>query len=169
MTEIDVNSLFGLDNDEIDASSGEATFPSNIYLFELSDVKHVHLKDKPCPINYSVEGTHNIIFEWMICDEDSQYYGETFQEWKTVFPGMTQNVFDKLTGPEKKKYSDQRRFLSMTAKNIGAESLKLDALQERKGIKRYIEVVVTNKQDDDGNAVRGFVKIKSVTNPDDVV
>ena len=161
MTE--VSNLFG----SLDTATLGKSIESGTYECELTSVKTWHQKDKDSLINFGT-GKDSIIFEWTVSDETSDFYGETIQQWYSIFPGLDTNAFAGLSGPDKLTVKKSINWLNMQLKNIGMTPdeiavMSMDSIKEREGITRFLDITVTPGED----GKNGFTKVRKISAADD--
>jgi hypothetical protein len=155
-------SMFG----SVDTNKLSNSLENGTYLCELSEVKHFHSKDKPCPIGTDA-GKHSLVFEWEVIDENSDHYGKTFQQWFAVFPELTDEVYNALSGKEKKFVRDRLNWLNIQIRNLGANADSIKDLEDFQNLAetvRYIDITINPSKDDSG---REFVQVRKMSAPDD--
>lgn len=151
-------SLFGTVNTE----KLEKSLESGTYQCVLAEVKTFHSKDKDCPLGTD-NGKHSIVFQWDILDEDSPSYGENFQQWYTIFPWLTDELFDSLDGKAKLAVKNAHNWLNRELRDLGLNPTSVTDISQIEDLAEtvaYIDITVQPGQEE---GQRGFVKVRSIT------
>jgi hypothetical protein len=162
VTSMTESSLFG----SLDLANIGGELENGTYLCTLDTVKTFHQQDKPSPISFG-EGKHWLIFEWTVSDDNSDYFGETIQQWYAIFPGITNEEYAKLSGKDKNTVRKSVDWLRMQLRNIGMSSeeinqMDFDSLKYKEGITKYLDITVT--PNDDG---KSFTKVRKISDVED--
>lgn len=106
------------------------------YYCKLVEANRVEKKDG------SGEG---LSFKWLIEDEDSDYNGNTVQDWKNIYPDIAD---DEITPNIRKDFSRlKQRLGEMGIPESEMDSL-LDNLEDLVGMYAYVTVVETTDRND---------------------
>lgn len=149
---------------ELDTNEVSAELTNGTYLFELTNIKTVHKKDDNEP-NDLTKGRWSLIFEWTVCDDESEFFGEDFQQWFTIYPYMTTESYDALSAKDKLQVKRATNWLKNQLTTLGMKSEDLadfnpESLKEAKvGLKAYIDIVI-QKNESTGQT---FKKPKKIT------
>lgn len=106
-------------------------------------------------------GTHGLVIRWKITDEDSEYFNNNVDDWKTTYPNLTP---DEVTPEIRKDLSRLKNRLSqigVTEDDMNNWSEEVSA--EYVGTEAYITVKNSTNQDDPSKKYRNvtFVKLAS--------
>jgi hypothetical protein len=118
------------------------------YLCTLTEVKAV---------TRNSDGQHGLAFKWTITEEDSEFEGNTLNDWKNYYPDLTE---DDLTQDIKKDLSRLKQRLAQ----IGVPEEDMDAFVENLddyiGTEAYVTVKNTTDQNDPSRKYRNVTYIR---------
>jgi hypothetical protein len=139
--------LFG-DIDAHDIPEDPFHVDDGTYLSVLTEVKAVERTS---------DGQHGLAFKWTITEEDSEFEGNTLNDWKNYYPDLTE---DELTPEIKKDLSRLKQRLTQ----IGVPEEEMDKFNETfsdyVGTEAYVTVKNTTDTRDPSKKYRNVTFIR---------
>lgn len=138
--------LFG-DKDAAEIPDNPFYVAPDTYMCVLAEVNRVEKND----------GTgEGLSFKWVIEDEDSDYNGNNVQEWKNIYPNVTE---DEITPDIRKDNSRLKQRLSQIGVPESAMDELLDNLDDLVGIRAYVTVKEVADKKDPSKKYTNIVKV----------
>lgn len=139
--------LFG-DIDAADIPEDPFHVDDGTYLATLTEVKAV---------TRNSDGQHGLAFKWTITEEDSEFEGNTLNDWKNFYPDLTE---EDLTPDIKKDLSRLKQRLAQ----IGVPEEEMNSFTENfedyVGTEAYVTVKNTTNQDDPSRKYRNITFVR---------